>query len=146
MTNTWRTWLIAWCWVTLAIGAMFAIIVVPPLSAPAQLFLDVVFWPIDGQPAATARETVFAVAVIGAVMIGWGVLMLGLVHDSALSREPRVWGLMTTALLVWFVVDSLVSWLAGATLNVLGNIAFVASWLLPIMASGVLGQRTAASH
>jgi hypothetical protein len=71
-------------------------------------------------------------------MIGWGLLMLGLIQDPKLSREPRVWQLMTYAMLTWFVIDSTASWLTGAGVNILGNIGFLATFLIPIVKSGVI--------
>lgn len=138
MTGFWHRWMVVWCWATIAFGAVFALGALGSLRAPAQLFLDLVFWPIDGQPAELAREAVFATAVCGALMIGWGILMLGLVRDPSLNRNPRVWSLMTTSMVVWFVVDSLASWLSGARLNVLGNTGFLVTYLIPVLASGVL--------
>lgn len=142
MTGFWHRWMTVWCWGIIGIGAAFVLNVFAPLRAPVHLFMDIAFWPFDGQPAGLGPETVFASAICGAVMIGWGLLMLGLVRDVRLNQEPRVWSLMTTAMLIWFVVDSAASWLSGARFNVLGNVGFLATYLIPVLASGVLSGRT----
>ncbi len=148
MTGFWHRWMVIWCWAVVGIGAVFAISAFASLRWPTMLFLDIIFWPIDGQPAALSREAVLGVSLTGAVMVGWGVLMLGLAQDAKLSRDPRVWHLMTYAMVTWFVVDSVASWLAGAGVNVLSNAGFLATFLIPIVKSGVLSsdslaQRTA---
>lgn len=141
-------WLVVWCWITIATGAVFALGALPALRGPMALFMDIVFWPPDGQPAALSREAAFATAVCGAVMVGWGVLMLGLVRDPALAAEPKVWRLMTTGMIVWFVVDSMASWLTGATANVAVNTLFLATWLVPVQAAGLMtgGDAEAPTH
>ena len=83
---------------------MFTLSVFAGLRGPTMLFLDVIFWPIDGQPATLSREAILGTALVGAVMVGWGVLMLGLAQDEQLSKEPRVWRLITTSVAIWFVV------------------------------------------
>jgi hypothetical protein len=138
MTGFWHRWMIIWCWVTIVFGAVLALSAIAALRAPTLLFLDLVFWPLDGQQANLSREAVFGVSLCGAIMLGWGALMLGLARDEKLSREPRIWQIMTTGMVLWFVVDSLASWLAGAGVNVLSNAVFVVAYLVPVVKSGVL--------
>jgi hypothetical protein len=138
MTGFWHRWMVVWCWTTLGFGAVFALSAFTALRAPTMIFLDIVFWPIDGQPAALSREALLGLGLCGAILIGWALLMLGLVQDPKLNREPRVWQLMTSAMVTWFVVDSLVSWICGAGVNVLSNMVFLGTFLVPVIKSGVL--------
>lgn len=146
MTGIWHRWMVIWCWATIGFGVMFAICAVPGLQTPARLFLDLVFWPLDGQPAVLSREAVFATAISGALTIGLGTLMLGLVQDRVLSQNAHVWSSMTTAMLVWFFVDSVASWLSGAAVNVLGNVGFLATYLIPVLASGACSAPSMRQH
>jgi hypothetical protein len=143
MTIFWQRWLHAWCWGIIAFGALLTACVIPALSGPARFIVDLAFWPLDGQPTLTARDAVLSLSVAGAVTLGWGVLMLGLVRDPVLSSEPRVWSLMTTALVIWFMVDSAASILAGAHVNALSNLLLTAGWVIPVVASGVLAAPSA---
>lgn len=140
MTGFYHRWLMIWCWMTILIGAVFALSVFAGLRGPTMVFLDIIYWPIDGQPAALSREAILGTALAGAVMVGWGVLMLGLAKDERLSKEPRVWRLMTTSVVVWFVVDSAASVFAGASVNALSNASFLALFLYPVLKSGVLSS------
>jgi hypothetical protein len=142
MVQPYHRWLVAWCWALIAIGIVFVIGVFAPFRAPTLLFLDLVFWPLDGRLAGPlAPEAIFSSALVGAVTFGWGLLMLGLVRDPVLSQSATVWRAMTIALASWFIVDSLASWVSGAHLNVLGNIGIAASFLIPVLKSGVLSAR-----
>ena len=138
MTGFYHRWMVIWCWIMINIGAVFALSIFGALRGPTMMFLDIVFWPIDGQPAVLSREAVLGTALVGAVMIGWGVLMLGLVRDEKLAREPRVWSIMTTAVVLWFVIDSTCSVIGGAGVNALSNAVFLATFLYPVLKSGVL--------
>lgn len=138
MTAFQQRWMIVWAWLCIGFGAMFALAAVPRLSGPALLFLDVVFWPLDGRPAAIGPEAAFATGIAGALTVTLGVIVLGLARDADLSRRPAVWRAVTTGLVAWFIVDSLASYVTGAGMNVLGNVGFLAGYLVPVVQSGML--------
>ncbi len=144
MTGFWHRWMVVWCWTMVGVGTVFAVTAIAPLRTPTMLFLDLIFWPVDGQPAALSREAVLGIALCGAIMIGWGSLMLGLASDRKLSAEPRVWQLMTYAMIIWFVVDSAASWQTGAGVNVFSNAVFLISFLIPVIKSGALSGQALA--
>jgi hypothetical protein len=65
-------------------------------------------------------------------MVGWG-LMIWQLAGEPLERAPdAVRAIIRNSVLAWFVVDSAGSIAAGAPLNVLPNLAFVALFLLPM--------------
>jgi hypothetical protein len=144
MTTFHRTWLQWWCYALIALGAVFALTVAPSLAGPVALFTDLIFWPVDGRPALD-RASALAMSIIGAVMIGWGLLMAALLRHDDLAADPRVLRAMTTAVTVWFVVDSFVSILGGAWLNAVSNTVIYAAFIWPMLASGVLA-RSASGH
>jgi len=139
MTGFWLRWMTAWCWCVIAFGVVLLGSAVEPVREPSLLFLDLVFWPVDGQPKLLSREAVFATSITGALTIGWGLLMRALVSDPTLARNPSVWRHMTVALAVWFVTDSVASILTGAWVNAISNSLIIALAILPIIRSGVLG-------
>lgn len=136
MAPFYRTWLTVWCWFTLAFGVLLVDAAFPPFDSPARLIFDLVYWPLDGQPIISRPETQFATGILGAVMLGWGWLML------ALIRRPEVdsvlWRAMVASMLIWFVPDSIVSAKTGAVLNVVSNMILLGLFLYPVFASGVL--------
>jgi hypothetical protein len=144
MSPFYRTWLTAWCWATLAFGVVLVDAAFPPFDLPARFIFDLVYWPLDGAPAITAPEIRFATGVCGAVMLGWGWLMLAIVKRP--ETDPALWRAMVACLLIWFIPDSIVSLKTGATLNVVSNVLLLAMFLYPVLASGVLKQRSDARH
>lgn len=136
MTAFWHRWMMIWCWSVIGLGALFALSAFAGLRAPTLLFLDLIFWPVNGQPATLSSEAVFGIAVSGALTLGWGVLMLGLVRDRNLG--PAIWHHMTAALTIWFAVDSLASIVSGASLNTVSNALLYAAYLIPVAKSGLL--------
>jgi hypothetical protein len=82
-------------------------------------------------------------AVLGAVMVGWGLTLLAAVHAANLlgERGRPVWSMITAAVVVWYVVDSALSVVTGFPLNAVSNTLFTLGFLIPLIGSGVLRGR-----
>lgn len=138
MTPFWRHWLRMWCWGVTAFGVILAAAAIPALDAPTRLFYDLVHWPIDG--ASSFDENVrFTCGVLGAVTMGWGMTILALI-DAAEKLGASVWRALTSALVIWFVVDSAISVAAGAPGNAVSNAVILALYLAPVFASGAINR------
>lgn len=136
MNGFWRAWLQVWCWLTLGVGVMFAAGAVSAADAGVQLFYDVIYWPIDGQ--STFNESVrLTAALLGAVMIGWAITIFGLIA-AAEQAGARAWRTLSYSVLAWWSIDSAISLALGAPVNALSNTLFLAGYLAPVLASGVL--------
>jgi hypothetical protein len=98
---------------------------------------DPIFWPVDGLPGAPElpTERLFA-AVAGGLMVGWGVMLVKLGRRASVSRALLIGGA------AWFVVDGAGSVLAGAPLNIVGNLAFLALIAWAASATGDVAWRT----
>ncbi len=118
--------------VTLITGLALALAALPALNLPARLLADLLIWPLDQAQLLVASETRLAFAIGGGVMVGWG-LMIWQLAGVPLERAPEATrAIIRTSLLAWFTVDSLASVAAGAPLNVLGNVVFLALFLVPM--------------
>lgn len=137
MQGVWKTWMQVWCWATFGVGAMFALGAAPATDAGVRLFYDVIYWPIDG--ASPYGDTVrFTAALLGAVMIGWAMTIFTLV--AAADRVgATAWRGLTAAVIAWYVIDSAISVGSGVGVNALTNTGFLVTYLIPVLASGVLG-------
>lgn len=136
MSQFWRTCMIAACWGTGIFGAILAAGGLAATSDPAHRLLEL----IGGAPFEMTREMRFAVATLGAVTMGWAVTIYAAVEAATAlgPRGGRIWGLLVAAALTWFIVDSALSVATGFTLNLIPNVVVLASFLIPIFASGAL--------
>lgn len=137
MNGFWKTWMRVWCWGVLAFGLVLALSAVPALDAAARAVLAL----LGGDPGKAALldqpEMRFAFGLQGALTLGWGFTMMAMVGLAHGAGAP-VWRSLTASLLVWYVIDSLISISTGFPLNAVSNTLLVAGYLAPVLASGVL--------
>lgn len=118
--------------VTMVTGLALALAAVPALNIGVRLLTDLLVWPFDGAQTLAAYETRLALAIGGGVMLGWG-LMIWQLAGEPLERAPdAVRGIIRASVLGWCLVDSAASVAAGAALNILPNLVFLALFLLPM--------------
>jgi hypothetical protein len=71
-------------------------------------------------------------AVLGGVMIGWGVMMFHLSFVGVFNERLR--GIFIKSLVAWFISDSAGSFAAGLPGNILLNVVFILMFLPPLRA------------
>lgn len=118
--------------VTVVTGLALALAAVPALNLPVRLLTDLLVWPVDGTETLAAPETRLGMAISGGVLVGWGLMIWHLAGEPLARMPGEVRAIIRTSLLTWFVVDSAGSVAAGATLNVLPNLVFLALFLIPM--------------
>lgn len=138
MQGIWQNWMQAWCWAVLGVGAIFALGAIPAVDGGVRLFYDTIAWPIDGV-SPYGEQVRFTAALLGAVMMGWAMTMFALVAAADQIGAPA-WRGLTIAIVTWYVIDSIISVASGWPLNAVSNTGFVVTFLIPIVASGVLGR------
>jgi len=136
MTGFWKTWMLTWCWAVMGVGALFAAAAVPALERGVRLFYDAIYWPIDGV-SPYGQDVQLTAALLGAVMIGWAIAILGLVSAADTIGAPA-WRVLTISIVVWYVIDSIISIALGSPVNALSNTGLLVTFLAPILGSGVL--------
>jgi hypothetical protein len=117
--------------ITVVTGVVSVLASSPVTQGPWLLLLDFLDWPLDGSPGSFARESFVLNAVLGGVMIGWGVLMYFVSNE--LQKSPRMLKAMIISLLCWFVSDSLGSFVSGVYGNIFLNLIFLAMFLYPLL-------------
>ncbi len=142
MHGFWKRWMEGWCWVVLAFGAILALVAWPATAAPGRF----VFALIGRDPATDALLVQpgmrFAVGLMGALTIGLGLMVYGSVRAGA---NAAGWKAVTSAMVVWFVIDSAISISTGFPLNAVSNTLLMAGYLSPVLGSGVLSPRQPAT-
>ncbi len=139
--NFWENCLHAWVWMTIGFGCLFSGAGVPGLDGGAGLF----YWVVSGGTVnAGDFDTAgmrISVALIGAVMLGWGCAMLAVWRVS--GANPAVWRGLSRAVLIWYVVDSALSVATGMPLNAVSNTLFLTLFLVPAVKLGFFSRETA---
>ena len=134
MTEFWRRWLIVAAAITGFAGLAFAALAAAGATGTLNTIFDLVFLPGEmDAPAGDAGS--FAMGVTGAVLVGWVAMMLVLLTSRRVNALPETWWALTTGLVVWFVVDGIVSIAAGAFGNLVLNLGFVALFAPPLIAT-----------
>jgi hypothetical protein len=110
-------------WALILFGLFTVTGAVPAIDAGADLFLDLVFLPLDGAPSVTTKAERLLFGILGGVTAGWGVVLWQLARGACM-RQAALWGGIS-----WFVIDSTASILAGGAMNALYNCAFLVLFL-----------------
>ncbi len=137
MSRFWRTWTIGWCWAISLFGLILAASAFEATSGPTRLLFGLLNDQVALDLDAPMR---FSLGILGAVTLGWSLTLLAAVRAAHLlgDRAKPVWVLVTSSLVVWYVVDTALSVATGFGLNAIPNTIFAAAFLLPIVCSGVL--------
>ncbi|HAY07101.1 MAG TPA: hypothetical protein PKV67_08235 [Hyphomonas sp.] len=137
MSNFWKTWMQIWCWGVILFGAVLAGGAFPATDAAVRTLYSI----LGGAPATPemfdAPGMRFSVGLMGAVTLGWGATILGLLPAIHQAGAPA-WRGLTLALAIWFVIDGAISVATGYGLNNLPNTALAALYFIPVLTTGVL--------
>ncbi len=125
-------WLRGACWITIGTGIVALLAAHPLGEEPWRFLFDVLKWPVDGDPAGFSSDSRAINAVLGGVMVGWGVLMLDLMRVERF--DERIRRSILKSIVIWFLLDSTASFAAGLPGNVLLNLGFLALFLFPLLA------------
>lgn len=137
MSSLWRNWLTAWSVVVVIFGLVLAGAGLEPTDGVAEALLSIM-GPSGGFEWTPHLR--FATALMGAVTMGWGLTFFAVFGAANRLGDPAgpVWRLLTLALVVWFVIDSVLSVATGFWLNAVSNAGLLTGYLVPVLASGVL--------
>lgn len=83
-------------------------------------------------PAAALEQQRWAIAVLGSSILGWSVLLLWVVSVPFGRREPWAWRCVAVSVAAWVMGDSIVSYRAGITLELLWNVVVAVLVALPL--------------
>lgn len=115
---------------TIGFGLMIAFGAHELTDGPLRWFADLLFWPL-GDPAILTDEAQLLAAILGGVMTSWAVLMWMLTDALGTVKPELLRRIIFTAMAIWFVIDSAASVASGGWLNVIGNIGFLAMFVVP---------------
>ena len=134
MPAFWRGWLNVWGWVVIVFGLVLAGGGLDPTDGPVEILYGILG---SGAAFDWTPHLRFSVALMGAVTMGWGFTILFLL-PAIHAVGASAWRGLTAAMVIWFVIDGLLSAATGFALNNLPNTALAIAYLVPLLASGVL--------
>ncbi|MDO9338656.1 MAG: hypothetical protein Q7T61_19865 [Caulobacter sp.] len=137
MSRFWQNWLSAWCLAVAVFGVLLALGAFPATDGLVRWLLGRLGGSGDVEMTQPLR---FALAVMGPLSIGWALTLLAVFRAAVLlgERGRPTWRMVTAAVVGWYVLDSGLSVATGHGLNVVPNTLLLATFLLPILRSGVL--------
>lgn len=143
MTKFWRGWLDMWCGAVALFGAILIGAGAAASEGAARALMDL----LAGAPVAFDPALRFAVALMGCVTLGWAITTAGAIHaaDRLGAAGTATWRWLTASLVIWFVIDSFFSIHTGFGLNAGSNLVLLIAYLIPVIATGVLGRTRAAA-
>lgn len=136
MSNFWKIWLNCWCFLIILFGLALSGAGIEGFEA----FADRLFRFLNLTTAPVFNEVErFAIGLIGAVTVGWGITLAYYIRAAHFSNEGnRVWRQLAFTIIIWFVIDSYISYRTGFTLNIAGNAILVLGLLIPLYVSDKL--------
>jgi hypothetical protein len=132
-----RIW---WLWLVVVSGGVVAagLVMVLAPGLTRRLFSLLVFASpetIDSFGALPARYIALAHGVLGAVMVGWGVLLLRLLFGPFRRGAREAWITIAVSLTVWFVLDTVLSLAVGFWQNAILNVVIAVLFAVPLGAA-----------
>ena len=106
-----------------------------------ELFDRLGFGPADGGvTSGDARDYVqLMVAVVGAVIVGWMTTLFLVLRTATAELDRATWTIVTTSVIVWFVVDTGASLVLGWPTHALFNVGFMGALAVPLAALRPVG-------
>jgi hypothetical protein len=118
--------------VVIGFGLLTALAAWPSLNLPTLWLVDLMFFPFDGQQNLNGSEARILSAILGGILVGFGVLQWQVV-TTLFAREPGLARqMLLTSMGSWFVVDCTASVIAGAPFNAVMNVPFLLLFVVPL--------------
>lgn len=125
-------WMQAGSLMVIGFGVLIALGAHSATNVPLVFLADLMIWPIDGVQTGTATEFHLLSGISGGVMIGWGVALF-ILSGHGIREAPTLSKMIITySIISWFIVDTTGSLVARAPMNAVGNLGFLAIFLLPL--------------
>ncbi len=115
-----------------AVGLYSAALVVAGDVVDRTLFRALGFGSEADVSAATADHLQLLRGVLGAVILGWMVLILAVVRGPLRRRDPWAWHAVVASLGIWFVVDTGFSLVVGEWEHAVFNLGFAVALGIPL--------------
>ena len=131
-------WMTGWCG---AVGLVGIVLVGGGLEATSDP-VRILFYFLNGSGELDLNPYLrFSLALLGAVTIGWSLTLMAVIRvANQLEKQvsQSIWIGITASVIIWYAIDSILSIATGFWLNAVSNTIFSATFLIPVIRSGVL--------
>ncbi len=129
-----------WRWLMLMVGGVLlfslSLILVPDTM---QDFFNGLFFSSSGAQATFSAQAFhyinFVYGLLGAVMLGWMVMIWRVVMGPFRRGEREAWNTLALSIMIWFVVDSSFSLVMGFPANAVFNTLIFLLFAAPLAAT-----------
>ena len=128
-----RKWLLIVSIFISLFGLAMALLKDSLLSFIFEGLFDPLFWPQGLTDEGTGRFKNFAVSLLGATMVMWGIAFFGIIKYAFAKRAPWAWNTLLYSTLAWFVIDESFSIYYQVWVNAVGNLPLLIFLLLPLI-------------
>jgi hypothetical protein len=134
LTNAsiWTRWLMIASLLVIAFGLCLAFFPSMPPLEPVNRQVEAVFALEQAAPGPRAFQR-WIYGAWGATIAGWGLLVFSVVRSPLRKGERWAWDALAGSLLLWYVVDSGLSFAFQITANVVLNTVFLVALGLPLL-------------
>ena len=130
----WRKWLFGFGLYLVAFGIMLSFFSHSTLmNYVFNNQIDPTFWGATELPESAKIFQAWVYGVLGAVISGWGVFISYIAYYPFKEKELWAWNCIAVSFAVWFVIDTAISINHNVGFNVLINVVFFLSALLPLL-------------
>lgn len=129
----WRYWLLAVSVFIIAFGIIMALLNSTIVFAFFNSQINPAFWGVDLVPFSAQAFQAWVYGAWGATVMGWGITMLFIAYFPFGQRERWAWYCTLISVLLWYLLDTGISWWFGVFINVLLNTTILLMVLIPLI-------------
>ena len=120
-------------WGFMAFAVVWGLAPYGPISAPAQMLLDLLDWPF-GDGGALTRSEMWLSSIGAGLTAAICILLLGIVVPAVQAGDKRVVRVTIWAFMAWYIIDGLGSYASGVGSNVFFNTILLVPLMIPLLA------------
>ena len=129
----WQKWLFAVAVLITIFGVIMVFVSGTPLFDLFNRQIDPVFWGVNAVDASAKQFQQWVYGVLGATMAGWGIFIASVARYPFRKKERWAWNCIAFGLVVWFILDTSLSYYHKVYFNVVFNMVLFILAMLPVI-------------
>ncbi|MGQ9714596.1 MAG: hypothetical protein ACUVST_07535 [Anaerolineae bacterium] len=129
----WQRWLLAVGLIITVFGIAMALLSGTPLFDSLNRQVDPAFWCVNAVDHVAKRFQQWIYGTWGATIAGWGIFATYIAHYPFKKKERWAWHCIVFGLVVWFMLDTSLSYFYQVYFNVALNTGLFVLAMLPMV-------------